>query len=330
VKGIVIPIESVCWRALACSEVPASLCASASCYRFPKDVGILAVVMTELEFRKVQRQIFLADVVVSADHATLEQAPERFDVVGVDLAANILAFAMIDGLMRDFHRSEPSVSAVLISRDQTDPIRNRSANKAVKRASIRIFDHLTDHVPLACYRTDNRGLAGIGRAAPAVLCPILGVTVALFPADVGLIDFNDSHQFLEVRIVHGRTQAMADVPSGMERRSFAKEHPANLTRRNALFALEHRVKNLEPSQKRHLGILENRSSRQREAIGVSAPAFRIRALPFPSLRDVVNRLELPAARASRPAVSPTPKKQEVFAGVLSRKRDHQLLERHHE
>jgi hypothetical protein len=55
-----IPIESACWRALACSEAPASCHASAASYGLSKDVGILAVVMAKLKFREIQRQIFTA------------------------------------------------------------------------------------------------------------------------------------------------------------------------------------------------------------------------------------------------------------------------------
>jgi hypothetical protein len=40
---------------------------------------------------------------------------------------------------------------------------------------------------------------------------------------------------------------MTDVPRGMQRRTLAKEHPANLAGRNALFALENGVENLKPT-----------------------------------------------------------------------------------
>ena len=65
-----------------------------------EDVRILAVVVAELKLIQIQRQILLADVVVSADHATLEQRPERFDVVGMNEAAHVLALTVRNRLMR--------------------------------------------------------------------------------------------------------------------------------------------------------------------------------------------------------------------------------------
>src|ERR1700694_1382228 len=88
------PAVTACWRALACSEAPASLCASAASYRFSKDVFIVPVVETDLELREIQGKLFLAYMMVRPDDAPFEQAPERFDVVGMDFTAHVFAFAM--------------------------------------------------------------------------------------------------------------------------------------------------------------------------------------------------------------------------------------------
>jgi len=153
--------------------------------------------------------------------------------------------------------------------------------------------------------------------------------VLFLATDKSFVNFKDTHQLFEVMVLHRSAQAMADVPRGMERRRLAKEHPSNLARRDALFALEHCVKNLEPSQQGNLGILENRSSGQRETVSVPAPAFRIRAFPFPRQRNVIDRLGFSAARAARMTVRPAAEKQKVAARIFCRERFHQLLERHH-
>jgi len=79
---------------LSGAEVPASKDASASCNNFSEHIGVLAVVETELELREVQWQIFLADVMVGSDHATLAQRPKAVDILGVNPASHILARAM--------------------------------------------------------------------------------------------------------------------------------------------------------------------------------------------------------------------------------------------
>src|ERR1700682_3697120 len=51
---------------------------SASADRLAEDVLILAIIVTELKFGDVERQIFGADLVESADNAALEDRPEAF------------------------------------------------------------------------------------------------------------------------------------------------------------------------------------------------------------------------------------------------------------
>src|SRR6266851_9618581 len=63
------------------AEAPASSDASASCYRFPKDVGVLAIVVAELKLRKVQGQILLAHMMECSHDAALQERPEGFDVI---------------------------------------------------------------------------------------------------------------------------------------------------------------------------------------------------------------------------------------------------------
>ena len=73
----------------------ASSDASASSYRCSKEVGILAVVVTKLKFIQIQRQAFLADVMVGADDTAFEQRPEAFDVIGMHFTAHILMRLMV-------------------------------------------------------------------------------------------------------------------------------------------------------------------------------------------------------------------------------------------
>ncbi len=90
---------SVYWRTCP-AEDASSAASSASCYHEVEDIGILPVVEPEAEFVQVQRQILAADFVERAHHAPLEQAPERFNVVRVDVAANVDAVIMADDFVR--------------------------------------------------------------------------------------------------------------------------------------------------------------------------------------------------------------------------------------
>jgi hypothetical protein len=82
-----IPTESACWRQDACSEASASYHASAACYRLAENIGFMAIIEPELKLREVQRQIFLADIVIRPNNSALEQRPERINRLRMDFAA---------------------------------------------------------------------------------------------------------------------------------------------------------------------------------------------------------------------------------------------------
>jgi hypothetical protein len=58
------------------AEAVASVCASAASYGGPEDVGVMAIIVAELEFGDIKRQIFFADLMKGADHAALDQRPK--------------------------------------------------------------------------------------------------------------------------------------------------------------------------------------------------------------------------------------------------------------
>src|SRR5216683_7607321 len=101
------------------AEASASSGASASCYSTPEDIRIVPIVKSERELRKVQRQVFLAHIVVSAENPALQERPERLHVVGMHDAAHILTLAMIHRVMRKLLPArEILITGVLIGCDQ--------------------------------------------------------------------------------------------------------------------------------------------------------------------------------------------------------------------
>ena len=77
------------------------------------------MIVAEGKFIQIQRQIILRNLMIGADHATLQQRPEALDVVGVDISAHVFAFAVIDGLVM-YAFVEIPIGRILIGRDQRD------------------------------------------------------------------------------------------------------------------------------------------------------------------------------------------------------------------
>ena len=109
--GIVLPFAGTAIRIVrpcpqsgdrpCLAEASASGLTSASCYHVEENVRVLAIVEAILKLREIERQIFFAHVVVGAEHAALEQRPERFDIVRVDLPAYPFFGLVIDSLVRE-------------------------------------------------------------------------------------------------------------------------------------------------------------------------------------------------------------------------------------
>src|SRR5437879_4419514 len=128
------PIDSIParWRRSSLAETVAGDRASAACYRCAENIDVLAVVVSELKFRDVQRQIFAADLVTGANNAALEDAPEPFNRVGVNGTNHIVLAALANDLVRIGAAQQP-VAGMFVGREQGDLVRHGLMHKAVKR-----------------------------------------------------------------------------------------------------------------------------------------------------------------------------------------------------
>lgn len=88
--------------------------ASAPCYGSPEDIGILAVVVTELKFCDVEREVFCADLVESAHDAALDEAPEAVNRLRVDGAHNVFLGSVMHDAMREI-RLKSGVAGVFVA-----------------------------------------------------------------------------------------------------------------------------------------------------------------------------------------------------------------------
>ena len=72
----------------------------ASADRRSENVGVMPIIITELKLGDIQRQIFAADFVVTANNAALQDRPKAFDCIGVNCADDMLTDAVIDNTVR--------------------------------------------------------------------------------------------------------------------------------------------------------------------------------------------------------------------------------------
>src|SRR5439155_24905745 len=89
---------------------------------------------------------------------------------------------------------------------------------------------------------------------------------------------NFAHEVSKSVVLHGSADSLAHIPSCPV--VTATDLAVNLKRADSLLALSHQVNDLEPSAQRIVGIVENSSSNDREAIAVLATAIFILTNPM--------------------------------------------------
>jgi hypothetical protein len=315
------PVASVFW--LANAEAPASLVASVSSYRRSEYVFVLAIVVAENKLIEIERQIFLADIVIAAHDPPFQQRPEAFNRVRVKESAHVFAAAMSDDAMRQTKlfstASEQSIASVFIGSNQMDSATHGLPHETIESLGVGIFDHLADHVTLARDRADDgnlasgSGAADSGRILSAVMIGAPAVAVPCLAADVGFVHLDNSEKLGKLWIGKSGPQPMADEPCGTIRTG--ADHPMDLECADSLLAGQHQVENFEPHEQLIIRVLEDRADQNREPIGRVA-AF----LTDPIERAVFERVDffIIASRASD-AFGPALVLQILLASGLVRK-----------
>jgi hypothetical protein len=307
--------------AFSFAEVSGVSDASACRYRGTKDVIVLAVVVSEYKLVQVQRQILLAYVVIRADDSAFQERPEVLNIIRVDIPANVLLIVVADHAM-PIAVVQSAVAVVLISRYQVHLLAYCLLNESVQSIAVGVLNNLARYVSLAADGTDNSSLA---RSASdmALLVPM---AVFILATDIGLINFDNAHELLELFVLHASTQPMAHIPCGRIRTS---NLPLHLKRTHTLFAVEHLPEHFKPSFKRHIGVLKHCAYGHREAIrrawiGGACLARPMKRTGFKRVHFGV------AASRARHAFGPSALHQKLFAGFVSREGLDQLSKCHHE
>ena len=270
---------------------------SASLNRRSKNIGIEPIVVSELKLRDVQRQIFAADLVIAAHNPAFENAPEAFDSLSVDRTDNVLAFTVIDALMRVV--GQPVVAGVLIGAEQANLGRNGLANEILKADSADAADNAGDHVTLALHCAHNRDFAGCDRTGlTAIPATLTFVPVLVFSADESFIDLDNAAK-LGFRLNQGSANFVAHAPSCFVAAKPHKTHDLQCT--HTLFAGQHEVCDLEPIPKRLVRVFEDGACDARKPIAVLCTGF---ALPMEARSEGID-LQIATAGAVNAVRPPT-------------------------
>jgi hypothetical protein len=282
---------------------------SASLYRRPENIRVLAVVIPELELGDVQMQILLADAMVGPNEATLQHRPEAFNGLSVDRANDVFVRPMINSLVGKAVLGQSLISRPLICAEEANFVRDRFIDESSQCRALHILDDAGNDIPLATDCADDNGLA-LFVALPAPLVPM---PIAAIASDNSLINFDDPAKLADV-LNHSGSDFVTHEPSGLVR---AEAHIAeDLKGAHSLLADQHQVRDAEPIPERFIRIFKNRSGKVRKAIAGITARGALRTLPMPNAAMEFIHSRVAAARAYH-AVRPTPNDKVLDAVVLS-------------
>jgi hypothetical protein len=163
------------------------------------------------------------------------------------------AIGVLTGAMNDRGMFfQLSKGGMLVGRDQADIFRNGFTNDGMKRVGVGALDDARDKIAVALNCADDSGLPG---AATANVLPIRFMFVLFLAADVGFINFDDTHKFAELRISKTSANTMAHIPSRTIRAE--AHHAMNLQGRNSFPARQQEIDDLEPVFETDVGIFKN-------------------------------------------------------------------------
>jgi hypothetical protein len=291
-------------------------CVSAPRYCGLENVVVHPIVVPELEFRDVQRQIFAADLVEAAHDTAFQERPKAIDRLGVNHAVNILLFGVADEGVREIFLEFP-IAGMFVSYDKADIFCNGLPNETIQSRGIGIANDAGDHIALALDRADNDELAGYAGSG-LFLVPM---PVAVAPANIGFVNLNDAAK-LSFRL----NESGADfVAHGMRSAVGTEAHDAlDLEGADTLFARQHQMHDTKPLPERLIRVLKDGAGDMREAIGGHASAF----VAVPVIITAGQSERISAAAWAFDAIGPAARNQVSFAGIFIRERRFELSDGH--
>lgn len=197
-----------------------------------------------------------ADVVIRADDRPLEQAPDALDAVRMNVSAHPFLYAVIDALVLRVLIGNTEIGGKLIGVDGFRVGSGVFGNEFVKHFLAGMLDDLKANLAPALHGSDGDSLV-----------PLVSVAhTACLATNVGFVNLYNAPQKRTIGVPQRRTDAMAQMPSGLVGDA---QRPLNLQGAHAFLALRHQVDGEEPFRQGQMGIVKDRAGRNRELIAAA-------------------------------------------------------------
>ena len=223
------------------------LCSYRPCDREIKESRIFAVIESVAKLGDVLMKMAKCNAVVLAGDATLQQSPERFDGIGMNLPVYIGDLMVNHGMAHE--AANLDVAAVLIRDEDGIGYVDVVAHKLGKALGIQLglIDRTGNDVPATFQNPDHGSL----RSTTSAL--VRSATFTGLPTDVALVHLHDAPEKFAL-LKHGVSDSHAHKPS----RVFVDlEIAGKLAGGDALLGIQHKGDRQEPDLQVKMGVVED-------------------------------------------------------------------------
>lgn len=224
----------------------------------PENVGVVPVVEPPLQLLQVAVQVLDADLVEGSDDGPLEEAPDTFNAVGVDIAHDPLIDAVAHRLVAGIMVGDPQVGFQFISVDGFGLILHVAVDEAVQGLLLDVGNGLQSDLPATLHGTGHIDL----------VVSVAATHSCLLPSDQRLVHFDDPEQggAFNLGVRQSLADSVAQIPSGLV---VDAQDSLQLIGRDSLFGLNHHVDGEKPLAKRQVGVMHDGSGRDAELVATA-------------------------------------------------------------
>ena len=218
--------------------------------RIPEDVRVVAVVIAPLQFLDIAIHVLDAHLVESAHEGALEEAPDAFDAVRVNVADDPFFFGVVHGFMARVVVGDPDIGLEFVRVDGLGLILHVALDEVVERPTLDIGDAFDANLAAA--------LDGARDPRLVALAPHL----AAYERFIDL-DHAEERRAFKGFVAHRLADAVAEIP-----RRFVgnAKRPLHLVGGDALLGFAHEVDGNKPLAQGKVGIVHDRPCGNAELI----------------------------------------------------------------
>ena len=223
-----------------------------------ENMVVVPIAEAPFQFIQVPVKVLGTDLVECSDDASLEQGPDAFDAIGMNVTHSPFLSRVVNSFVSGVLGCNAQVRSKFVCVNGFRFVFDCPSNEVMQCLAFGVGDTLQANAAISLNSTSNPSLVAL-----------VGSSFALSPtANQGFVYLNDSQEGWPIKgvVAHCLTDAMAEIPSSLV--GYA-QCPLELKRAYALLGFAHQVNGDKPLAEGQMGIVHDGSGCDGELIAAS-------------------------------------------------------------